>query len=175
MAFIRPEIRQWLSRWSEALIAAAVLLAGLWLMLRGGWFFGVVGLLALLVGGALLMGAWQRMPFRRQITAPGVVEVEEGAIRYYAATALGGQIALRDLTEIRLLRLRGHGHWRLRNAAGEALLIPADAAGADVLADAFTALPGLDMGTVSSALAHVAEQPDAMRVVWRRSGQDGLT
>lgn len=78
MAFIRPEVRQWLSRWSEALIAAGVLLVGLWLMLRGGWFFGVVGLLALLVGGALLMGAWQRMPFRRQITAPGVVEVEEG-------------------------------------------------------------------------------------------------
>ncbi|MBU3031790.1 hypothetical protein KNW02_16920 [Paracoccus sp. XHP0099] len=165
---IRPELRARLSRWSEALVAAAVMLAGLWLALRGGWFFGAIGGLVLLVGTALLIGAWRRLPFLRGIDAPGMVEFDEGAIRYYGAAALGGEIALRDLTEIRLLRLRGHGHWRLRNQRGEALLIPVDAAGAEALADAFTTLPGLDMGAVSVALAHVAEQPDAMRTVWRR-------
>lgn len=171
MPLIRPEIRAWLSRWSEALVALGVALAGLWLMLQGGWFFGLIGLLAVLVGAALMVGAWQRLPFRRSVDAPGVVEVEEGAIRYYGAASLGGQIALRDLTEIRLLRLRGHGYWRLRNGVGEALLIPVDAAGAATLADAFTALPGLDMGAVSTALAHVTEQRDAVRVVWRNSDQ----
>lgn len=167
---IRPELRALLARWSEALVAAAIVLAGLWLALRGGWFFAALGGLVMLIGAALLIGAWRRMPFRRLIGGPGVVEVVEGAIRYYGAEALGGEIALRDLSEIRLLRLRGEGHWRLRSQHGEALLIPVDAAGAEALAHAFTMLPGLDMGAVSAALAHVAEQRDAVRVLWRRPG-----
>jgi hypothetical protein len=87
----------------------------------------------------------------------------------------GDIAALRDLVEIRLLRLNGQAHWRLRSAGGEALLIPVDAAGAEVLAHGFTALPGLDMGAVSQALAHVSEQPDATRLVWRRPDHGGLT
>jgi len=172
---IRPEIRDWLKRWSETLVAGGVLVFGLWLATWGGWFFAAIGLLVALVGVSLSIGAWRRMPFRRQIDAPGVVEVEEGAIRYFGAAALGGEIALRDLTEIRLLRLQGRGHWRLRNQQGEALLIPIDAAGAASLADAFTSLPGLKMGAVSNALAHVAEQRDAVSVLWRRSDQGSLT
>lgn len=167
---IRAELRALAARWSEALTALAVCVFALWLALRGGWFFALLGALAGLVGAALLIGAWRRLPFRRPVDAPGVVEVVEGAVRYYGAATLGGEIALRDLAEIRLLRLRGHGHWRLRSGAGEALLIPVDAAGAEALADAFTALPELDMGAVSAALAHVADQPDAVRTVWRRPG-----
>lgn len=167
---IRPELRARAARWSEASVAGAILVAGLWLALRGGWFFAALGALILLVGLSLLIGAVRRLPFRRQVDAPGLVEVDEGAIRYYGAAVLGGEIALRDLVEIRLLRLKGRGHWRLRSASGEALLVPVDAAGSDTLAHAFTALPGLDMGTVSAALAHVADQPDAVRTVWRRPG-----
>lgn len=167
---IRPELRAWVSRWSEPLVAVAILLVGLWLALRGGWFFAAIGGLVLLVGLSLLIGTVRRLPFRRGIAAPGLVEVDEGAIRYYGAAVLGGEIALRDLVEIRLLRLKGRGHWRLRNASGEALLVPVDAAGSDALAHAFTALPGLDMGAVSAALAHVADQADAVRTVWRRPG-----
>ena len=172
---IRPQITALLSRWSEAIVAAAIALCGLWLALRGGWFFAALGLALMLVGGSLAIGAWRRLPFRRPIDAPGVVDLVEGSIRYYGATEMGGEIALRDLTEIRLLRLDGHAHWRLRSADGQALLIPVDAAGSDTLAHAFTALPGLDMGAVSQALAHVADQSDAMRTVWRRSDRGGLT
>ncbi|MDP5308840.1 hypothetical protein [Paracoccus spongiarum] len=172
---IRPEPRSLLRRWSEPLLAVATAAAGLWLALRGGWFLALLGGLAMLVGAALLLGAWQRLPFRRAIGAAGVVEVVEGAIRFYAPTGLGGEIALRDLSEIRLLRLRGHGHWRLRSADGQALLVPVDAAGAEALADAFTALPGIDMGAVSGALARVAGQADAVRTVWRRPDRVGLT
>ena len=172
---IRPELRRHLTRWKEPLIAGAVSLVGVWLALRGGWFFGLLGALVMLVGLALLIGAWQRLPFRRQIAAPGVVEIDEGTVRYYGATILGGEIALRDIIEIRLLRQRNRGFWRLRSLAGEALLIPIDAAGAAALAHAFTALPGLDMGTVSSALAHIERQRDAMRTVWTRPGEGGLT
>lgn len=167
---IRPDLRAWAARRSEAIVATLILLGGLWLALRGGWFFRAVGVLVLLVGLSLLIGAIRRLPFRRGIAAPGVVEVDEGAVRYYGAAVLGGEIALRDLVEIRLLRLKGQGHWRLRSATGEALLVPVDAAGSDALAHAFTALPGLDMGAVSAALAHVVDQHDAVRTVWRRPG-----
>lgn len=165
---MRPELRAWLARWAEVLVAAAVILPGLWIAVLGGWFFGVIGAAVVLVGIALLIGALRRLPFRRPVDAPGMVEVIEGAIRYYGATELGGEIALRDLVEIRLLRLNDHPHWRLRNAAGEALLVPADAAGSDALAHAFTALPGMDMAAVSAALAQIGSQGDAMRTVWRR-------
>lgn len=172
---IRPRLEKWLSRWSEPLIAVAVTLIGLWLALLGGWFFLVLGALVIIVGVALLIGAWQRLPFHRRIASPGVVEIDEGTIRYYGATVMGGEIALRDLAEIRLLRRQGRGYWRLRSVTGEFLPVPVDAAGADALAHAFATLPGLDMGTVSAALAHIEEQGDAMRTVWTRPGHGGLT
>ncbi|MBM3603864.1 MAG: hypothetical protein FJX25_03700 [Alphaproteobacteria bacterium] len=165
---IRPGLRDRLRDNRELLVFAALTLAGLWLSLRGGWFFALVGAAVTLVCASLTLGAMRRSPFRRQIGAPGMVEIVEGAIRYYGATRPGGEIPLRDLVEIRLLRLDGRAHWRLRSQTGEALLVPADAAGAAALADAFTALPGLDMGAVSAALAGVAHQRDAIRTVWRR-------
>ena len=165
---IRPELRQWVRDRAEMLVFAAVFLLGLYVALLGGWFLALVGGCVMVIGGVLAVGAFRRSPFRRPIGAPGVVEVVEGAIRYYGATERGGEIALRDLSEIRLLRVEGRAHWRLRSISAEALLVPADAAGASALADAFTALPGLDMGMVSHALAQVADKDDAIRTVWRR-------
>ena len=110
---VRPELRAWTARWSEALVAVAILLAGSWLALRGGWFFAALGAIAVVVGLSLLIGALRRMPFRRRIDAPGLVEVDEGAIRYFGASVLGGEIALRDLVEIRLLRLKGRCLYRV--------------------------------------------------------------
>jgi uncharacterized membrane protein YhhN len=165
---IRSELRQWLSDHSELLVFTGVFLSGLYVALLGGWFLAFVGGCIMLVGGVLAINAFRRSSFRRPVSAPGVVEVVEGAIRYYGATESGGEIALRDLSEIRLMRVQGQAHWRLRSISAEALLVPADALGASALADAFTALPGLDMGMVSAALAHVADQQDAIRTVWRR-------
>ena len=56
---------------------------------------------------------------RTSLQQLGVREIREAA---------DGEIALRDLVEIRLLRLKGRGHWRLRSASGEALLVNADMA-----------------------------------------------
>lgn len=167
---IRPDLRALMARHSETLIYGALTLAALWVALWGGWFWAVLGGGGALVAGSLALGAMRRTAFRRPVAAPGLVEVVEGAIRYYGATEMGGEMPLRELAEIRLLRLNGRAHWRLRSQDGQALLIPADAAGAGGLADAFTALPGLQMGAVSNALARIAQDGDAMRTVWRRPG-----
>lgn len=164
---IRPALRAALYRWREVLAALLTLLTGLWIISWGGWFYALLGGLAVLVGLSLLLGAWRRLPFLRDIAAPGYVQLDEGAIRYYGARVLGGEIALRELTEIKLMRLNGHPHWRLKSEGGEALLIPAEAAGADVLADAFAALPGLSMATLSTALSR-ADRAPASRTLWRR-------
>ncbi|MDM7458525.1 MAG: hypothetical protein P3W94_004055, partial [Paracoccus sp. (in: a-proteobacteria)] len=83
---------------------------------------------------------------------------------------MGAEITLRDLVELGLLRVAGKALWRLRCEDGEVLLIPVDAAGAEGLADAFTVLPGLDLGAVSRALAAVADGAATMRIVWTRQG-----
>ena len=166
---IRPELRPY----RETVAALVATGLGLWVFSRGGWVFWPLG--ALIAGASALwaLDAWRRLRFRSRATAPGVVELDEGAIRYLSPNRfLGGEIALRDLTEIRLLRLNGQSHWRLKNASGEALLIPVDAAGAHRLADAFASLPGLDMGLVSKSLA-----PDSpnLQTVWTRTKRSRLT
>lgn len=166
---IRRELRAALRPWYEALAAVGAVLVALWVALLGGWFFALIGGSAVLVALAWLLGSVRRARFRRDVAVPGMVEVDEGAIRYFGARLLGGEMALRDLAEIRLLVLRGHPHWRLKSRGGQALLIPAEAAGADALADAFTALPGIDMGRLAQALAG-AGSPG---LLWSRAGEQG--
>lgn len=163
---IRPDLARRLRRWSEPLAAISAGLLGLWIVTLGGWFWGALGLGVGFVSLAWLLAALRRLPFRRDIGGPGMVEIDEGAIRYFGARLLGGEIALRDLSEIRLLTLRGQPHWRLKSTDGQALLIPLDAAGAAALADAFAALPGIRMGQISAAL----NQPDTTvgQSLWTR-------
>ncbi|MDO5613116.1 MAG: hypothetical protein Q4G14_07730 [Paracoccus sp. (in: a-proteobacteria)] len=166
---IRPDLIERLRPWGESLAAMATALTCLWITRLGGWFFGALGLAGGVVALLWLIAALRRARFARAITAPGVVEIDEGAIRYYGAPVLGGEIALRDLSEIRLLTLQGAAHWRLRAQDGQALLIPVDAAGAPLLADAFATLPGIDMGTIAAALATGGDgAAPPMRTLWRR-------
>ncbi|MFD1794576.1 hypothetical protein FQV27_07195 [Paracoccus aurantiacus] len=165
MGLIRPELARWLAPRREFIASALGIALSGWIASRGGWFFALIGFACFAICAVWMLGSWRRLAFLHDIAAPGVVEVDEGAIRYYAARALGGTVALRDLAEIRLLRLNGRDHWRLRTRAGEALLIPVEAKGAEQLADAFTALPGLDLGRVSAALAQ--KGGPSLRVVWQ--------
>lgn len=162
--FIRPELAAWLRPWRELAAAALTFAAGGWLFSLGGLLFRPLGAGVMLAAALWALGAWRRRRFAAEIAAPGLVEIEEGAIRYFGARALGGEIALRDLDQIRLLRLDGQAHWRLCSRTGEALLIPVQAAGAANLADAFAALPGFDLGRAAGALA--AEHP--FQTVWER-------
>lgn len=176
---IRAEALATLARWREVALSVAVAGLGLWLAARGGSLFMAMGLGLAALGAALGLGALRRMRFAQNIAAPGVVEVIEGEVRYFGP-AIGGAVSLADLSELRLISLRGRRLWRLKQTDGQALLIPVDAAGADALYDAFTTLPGLDMAALLSALAPAAAaggtalrpagQPE-MQVVWVRRGR----
>ena len=91
---------------------------------------------------------------------------------------MGGSVSLSDLVEIRILHLRGRSVWRLKQADGQALLIPTAAPGGAALFDALASLPGLDLDAMVAAAARPVPPPAALvtvsgetRVLWRRSGQ----
>ncbi|MBK5947527.1 hypothetical protein CCR83_13995 [Rhodobacter veldkampii DSM 11550] len=174
MSFFRPEALAWLSRWREVAGAVATIGAGGWLLTRGGWLMEGLGAVAALAGLGWAVVALRRMRFARLGSGgPGVVEVVEGQIAYFGPGA-GGFVALRELVEIRVITINGAAHWRLKQADGQALLIPVGAAGADRLFDAFTSLPGIDMAQVSSAALRGPAQ-GTVRALWQRPGHAALT
>ena len=168
---IRPELALRLAPWRPAIAAAAATLSGLWIASWGGLVFIPLGLGIAAIGAGWWLVEWRRVRLQGRANGPGLVELDEGAIRYFAARGVGGEVALRDLTEIRVLRLNNRGHWRLRTRHGEALLIPVDAVGAGVLADAFAALPGADLGRIAQGLARAsAPGGPAVLSLWRAPG-----
>lgn len=178
MPLIRPEALAALSRWREVAFSGGIALLGLWLMALGGVILLPFGAAVLGLGAVLALTAFRRLHFAQTIAAPGVVEVVEGEVRYFGPS-VGGMVSLAELVEIRLIRLRGRRMWRLKQADGQALLIPVDAAGAEALFDGFATLPGLDMAAAVAALGPQvasgtalvpADTPD-MVVIWHRKGQ----
>ena len=178
MALIRDDVADLAWRGREVLAAGGALALSLWVAAQGGYLLVPLGLglAALALGFGLL--ALRRMRFSQGLAAPGMVEVDEAQISYMGP-ATGGFVSLSELVELRLLTLRGRRLWRLKQADGQALLVPVDAAGSEALFDAFGNLPGMDTQALVQALDPVArsgggavvsaDQPD-IRVIWRRRG-----
>jgi hypothetical protein len=178
MAFARPEVTEaiWLAR--EVIWAGLVVAAGGWLISLGGYLLVPLGLALAAIGATLALTAWRRMRFRQATGAPGLVELDEAQVAYMGPE-VGGFLSLEELVELRLLTLRGRRLWRLKQADGQALLIPVDAQGAERLFDAFANLPGMDSGALVAALGGAgaaAPAPGSLdlaaqtRVIWRRGG-----
>lgn len=176
MPLIRPAVARWLRQKREVLWAAGAAALGLWIAAQGGWLLGPLGAaLAVLAAGWGAI-ALRRLRFASAVGAPGMVEVDEGQVGYLGP-AFGGFVALPDLVELRMLTMGGRRLWRLKQADGQALLIPVDAAGADRLFDAFASLQGMDTAALVAALAPEAAGSGtqlatgaATRVIWRRAG-----
>lgn len=173
---MRPEARETLWRLREVGVSVAIAAFGGWLIYLGGYLLTPVG--ALVIAGAAVMAiqALRRMRFAQPINAPGVVEIDEGEISYMGPQ-IGGAVSLVDLVELRLISLRGRRLWRLKQADGQAILIPLEAAGSEALFDAFCSLPGLSSGALMAALqpvagaeSHAIQLGGENRVVWRRAG-----
>ena len=181
---IRPEALAALSRWRESAFGAAIIAAGLWLASLGGWLLWPLGLALAAAGAAFLVLALRRARFRQNSIGPGLMELDESQITYFGPMG-GGAVSLRELVELRLLSRAGRRFWRLKQADGQALLIPVDAAGAERLFDAFSALPGMDSQALVAALTPAADregtgQPALVAdtlgpVIWHRPAQRALT
>jgi hypothetical protein len=176
VTLLRPEVQAALWRWREVIWAGAVAAFGLWLLGLGGWVLGPLGALVIALALGLGVQALRRVRFAQRGDAPGVVQVDEGQISYMGPT-VGGFVSLPELVELRLVTMRGRRLWRLKQADGQALLIPVEAEGAVALFDAFASLPGMDSGALVAAL----EQPQPggpalvvdtrMQLVWARAGR----
>ena len=176
---IREGARAALWRWREVGAAMLVGVAGLWVAAQGGFVLVPFGLAVAGLGAGLGVQAWRRLRFVQGDDAPGIVEVDEGQISYMGPQ-LGGFVSVPELVELRLVALRGRRLWRLRQADGQVLLVPVDAAGAEGLFDVFATLPGMDMGAVLAALEPQATATAVARgmvagevaqVLWRRAGR----
>ncbi len=177
MALIRPEVSDLIWRGREVIWAALVVAAGFWLIGLGGLVLIPLGLIVGAIGATLALTAWRRMRFEQTTAAPGLVELDEAQVGYLGPE-VGGFLSLQELVELRLLSLRGRRLWRLKQADGQALLIPVDAKGAERLFDAFANLPGMDTAGLVAALEPAAQPAGAAltlaaqtRVIWRRSGK----
>jgi hypothetical protein len=168
MALIRDEVQATLQRWREVIAAGVLGLFGLWLIALGGYLLVPLGGAAIALAVLWGVQARRRVRFAQRVEAPGMVEVDEGQVGYLGPT-FGGFVALPDLVELRVIVIHGRRLWRLKQADGQALLIPVSATGAEKLFDAFGALPGMD----TQALVDAAGEGGGERVVWRR-GRSGL-
>jgi hypothetical protein len=176
LSFVRPEILDALRPWKEVIGALCLAAFGLWVMLWGGYAFLLLGLAPFAAGVGWAVLALRRLRFAQTGEAPGIVRVSEGQVSYLGPR-VGGFVGLPDLTEIHLLTLRGRRIWQLRQALGDTLHIPVEAAGAEALFDAFATLPGIDMTAVLAALgaedvsqSRVVALNAVDRVVWTRTG-----
>jgi len=180
MALIRPAVTDLIWRAREVIWGALVVAAGLWLIVLGGYLLVPVGLVVCGVGAVLATMAFRRMRFAQEVSAPGLVELDEAQVGYLGPET-GGFLSLNEVIELRILTLRGRRVWRLKQADGQALLIPVDAAGAERLFDAFANLPGMEPAALLAALQPPAGSQPAqgalpataaaeMRLIWRRKG-----
>lgn len=176
---IRPDITTTFWRWREVIAALTLGVLGLWLGWLGGYVLLPLGLVIGALAAAWGLQSWRRLRFAQSVAAPGMVEIDEGQIGYLSAD-MGGFVGLPDLVELRFLTLGDRRMWRLKQADGQALLVPVDAAGAERLFDAFASLPGMDTQALVAALEPVSKQAALgnvhdSRVIWRRATRAALT
>lgn len=178
MSFVRPELSAAAWRLREVIVGAVVAGLGLWTASLGGWLLTPFGFALLALGTGWALTAWRRLRFQQDGEAPGLVRVTEAQIAYFGLRT-GGFVGLPDLSEIRLLTLRGRRIWKLKQGDGQILHIPVEAQGAEALFDAFASLPGIDMAAILAALGTDAAPSDSRvialaeidRLLWTRKGE----
>lgn len=176
MSLIRPELLAAAHRGREVIAALALSAFGAWVAWQGGYLLLPLGLALLALGLGWAVLSARRLRFQQDGEAPGIVHVTEAQIAYMGPR-VGGFVGLPDLTEVRLLTLRGRRAWKLRQADGQQLYIPVEAQGSEALFDAFASLPGMDSAALVAALGSQAPTGGTVialdgvdRLIWSRKG-----
>ena len=169
--FLRPEVAALLTRWREVLGTLAVMAAGGWIAARPGLIVQGFGYALIGLAAIALVPAIRRARFAADGQGPGVVQVVEGRILYMGPET-GGAVSIGELSSLSLRRdHEGNSAWLLQEP-GQMLVIPVDAAGAEALFDAFTALPGLGAQRLLAARRSLRS---GTQTLWRRADLPALT
>lgn len=163
--FIRPEARAAIWKWRDVLVAAGMVALGLWWVLVSGGILYWLGIGLIVLGLVLGYAGAQRARFRQGDDGPGVVSLDEGRLTYFGPLT-GGAMDIADLTEV-VLDPTAHPapHWVLTDTYGRTVAIPVNAAGGELLFDAFARLPGIRTGAMLAALE---TPPDSARIIWAK-------
>jgi hypothetical protein len=164
MPFFRPEATAHINRWREALLGGGLFGLGLWWVLGPGRLLTLPAVALMVAGAALIWIGVQRARFRSAGDGPGAVDVDEGQIVYFGPLT-GGAVALREISRLTLDRSQHPAHWRLDQPGLDPVMIPVNAAGAEMLFDAFATLPGLKTERMLAALQSGSRHPI---VIWQR-------
>jgi len=169
MSVFREDAVKDVKRWLEPLFLALGLpLAAYWLWLgvtRPSYFYLGMGAILALIAGSLLYLALIRLRLRSSGEAAGIVEVRERNIVYFSPH-LGGDVNLEALSKIVISPSKsGSYNWVLYAPEQRPLIIPFAAQGADRLLYAFSALPGLSLERLNTALK---ADRNVMHIVWQR-------
>lgn len=163
--FLRPEVRAFLERWREVLLAGVVFLLGVWWALTGVGINVWLGYIFCLIGIGWGVAAVQRARFAQDGDGPGVVQIRERRLAYFGP--LDGGIM--DVADLSRLEIDPTSHpdpsWVLTSIEGQVLAIPINAKGAEGLFDVFASLPDIKTNTVLDVLSRT---PDARVTVWSR-------
>ncbi len=158
MPLFRPEAIETLRRWREPGVIAVLFAFAIWLLWRAfaqsSIISGLIGLVITGAVGSLLYIAYLRARLRRAVSGPGIVEVRERAITYFAPQDSGGAVELDDIRRIQLSTRpsdSGDRTWILWHAGGS-LVIPVAADGAAELIEVFAALPHMGYDKILRAM-----------------------
>ena len=161
--FVRPEARQVLMKWREVLVGVLVILLGLY-WISGSGLLQWVGIAVATAGAALTYTGLQRARFSSRGGGLGVVSVDESQISYFGPFN-GGAVSVRELTMLSLDPRSVPPVWVLSQDGQPDLMIPINAENADVLLDAFSALPGI---RTDHLLAALRQGQSEQIVIWAK-------
>ncbi|PTX54924.1 hypothetical protein C8N43_3747 [Litoreibacter ponti] len=167
---IRPEIVTFFTRYAEVIAGGLLAILGIWIVTSSSLFWSAIGIILAIIGGGWAGGAWRRIRLSAQDhDGPGVVEVDERQITYFAPYE-GGAVSINDLARVTILTTdKGPAvedvHWLLEENGGGRLVIPNSAEGADQLFDALAPLKGVDFDTAIKAMGSTA---NASFVIWAK-------
>lgn len=170
MSFLRPEAKQFLQRWREAIFAGVILLGSLQAASTTSGVMNAFSWVTALIGAALFIEGVRRARLPANSGGVGVVDVDERQITYFGPHG-GGAISINELSRI-IVRTTARGpatadfFWELTDRSLQRLTIPGDAENAQALFDALTVLPGADYEAVIRASGTTEEREF---LVWERT------
>lgn len=154
MSFVRPEIKRRLLRWREAVAGAVLFSLGAWQVVFGYGLIPYVGFVVAFGGAILLFTGFQRARIRAENDGPGLVEILERQVTYFAAVG-GISFSLDDVRAINIETTGVPGAEEMTwvfDIRGEGTHhIPGNAVGADKLFDVLASFIGADTGAVIRA------------------------